>query len=119
MLEEERRSKDEILASKQSIERKSKEFIENQQRKMEELNVAKVCVCVCVCVCVREGENLSLDFHRFTFCLYLHLSGKLRKAGEGTSAPAGIAEESAQPQRRDTERLRGAVSVTASELTTH
>ena len=47
MLEEERRAKDDILASRQSIERKSKDFIENQQRKMEELNLAKVCVCEC------------------------------------------------------------------------
>ena len=42
VLEEERRSKDEIMAGRVSIERKSKEFIENQQRKMEELNQAKV-----------------------------------------------------------------------------
>lgn len=42
VLKEERMSKEELLADKQSIERKSKEFIENQQRKMEELNQAKV-----------------------------------------------------------------------------
>ena len=42
VLREERMAKEEILANKQSIERKSKEFIENQQRKLEELNQAKV-----------------------------------------------------------------------------
>lgn len=42
VLQEERRAKEEIIVNKQSIERKSKEFIESQQKKMEELNQAKV-----------------------------------------------------------------------------
>ena len=42
VLQEERRAKEEIIANKQNIERKSKEFIESQQKKMEELNQAKV-----------------------------------------------------------------------------
>ena len=42
VLQEERRAKEEIIANKQNIERKSKEFIESQQRKLEELNLAKV-----------------------------------------------------------------------------
>lgn len=42
VLQEERRAKEEIIANKQNIERKSKEFIESQQRKLEELNQAKV-----------------------------------------------------------------------------
>ena len=44
VLKEERSSKEELLADKQSIERKSKEFIESQQRQMEELNQAKVSI---------------------------------------------------------------------------
>ena len=50
MLQEERSSKEEILANKQSIERKSKEFIENQQRQMEELNQAKVRISLVYCL---------------------------------------------------------------------
>ena len=42
VLQEERRAKEEIIANKQNIEKKSKEFIENQQKKMEQLNQAKV-----------------------------------------------------------------------------
>ena len=42
VLQEERRAKEEVIANKQNIERKSKEFIEGQQKRMEELNQAKV-----------------------------------------------------------------------------
>lgn len=42
VLQEERRAKEEIMANKQNIERKSKEFIERQQKTIEELSQAKV-----------------------------------------------------------------------------
>lgn len=42
VLREERQAKEELLSSKQYIEMRSKEFIENQQRKLEKINLAKV-----------------------------------------------------------------------------
>lgn len=48
-LEDERKAKEEVLTNKQSIERKSKEFIENQQKQMEELNQAKVRRSIIMC----------------------------------------------------------------------
>ena len=69
MLKEERSSKEELMADKQSIERKSKEFIESQQRQMEELNQAKVryyynyistVAPVCLCLTPKNIANSRL-----------------------------------------------------------
>ena len=77
---------------------------------------APILPCMSTEATLLRNRNLYINLTSQSNFVTIFVTGELRKTGEGTTAPAGTAQEPAQPQRRDTERLCGAVSVATSEL---